>query len=43
MLRAIEFPRPEVWPFSPARLALSFGTLIPGIVDRIMAKRVLAG
>lgn len=43
MIRAMEFPRPEVWPFPPARLALSFATLIPGIVDRIMSKRVMPG
>jgi short-subunit dehydrogenase len=41
MIRAIEKPRPEVWPFGPSRLAVSVATLIPGFVDRIMAKRVL--
>ncbi len=34
MVRAIEKPRPEVWPFSPARWAISVATLVPGLVDR---------
>lgn len=43
MLAAIERPRPEVWPFAPSRWAVSVGTLIPGMVDRVMAKRVAPG
>jgi NADP-dependent 3-hydroxy acid dehydrogenase YdfG len=43
MVKAIEKPRPEVWPFAPSRWAVSVGTLIPGVVDRVMAKRVVPG
>jgi short-subunit dehydrogenase len=43
MVKAIEKPRPEVWPFAPSRWAVSVGTLIPGLVDRVMGKRVLPG
>ena len=43
MVAAIEKPRPEVWPFGPSRWAVSVGTLVPGMVDRVMAKRVLPG
>jgi 3-oxoacyl-[acyl-carrier protein] reductase len=38
MMRAIEKPRPELWPMRPARWALSFSTLFPGLTDRVMAK-----
>jgi short-subunit dehydrogenase len=41
MVAAIERPRPEVWPFPPSRWALSAGTLFPGMVDRLMGKRVV--
>jgi NADP-dependent 3-hydroxy acid dehydrogenase YdfG len=40
MTSAIEKPRPEVWPYTPMRWAVSLGTLVPGLVDRVMAKRV---
>jgi NADP-dependent 3-hydroxy acid dehydrogenase YdfG len=43
MVTAIEKPRPEVWPFRPSRWAVSAATLMPGFVDRLMAKRVLPG
>jgi short-subunit dehydrogenase len=43
MVNAIEKPRPEVWPFRPSRWAVSAATLMPGFVDRLMAKRVLPG
>src|SRR5688572_11395446 len=43
MVKAIERPRPEVWPFAPSRWVVSVGTLVPGIVDRVMAKRVVPG
>ena len=43
MAAAIERPRPEVWPFRPSRWAVTVGTLIPGAVDRMMAKRVVPG
>jgi short-subunit dehydrogenase len=38
MVAAIRSPRPEVWPFAPARFALSLATLLPGVGDRIMEK-----
>ncbi len=38
MIGAIERPRPELWPFQPARIAVSIGTLMPSVVDRIMGK-----
>jgi short-subunit dehydrogenase len=40
MARAIERPVPEVWPFVPSRWALSLATLMPRLVDRVMARRV---
>ncbi len=43
MLKAIEEPRPEVWPFAPSRWGLSAATLVPGLVDRVMGKRVMPG
>jgi NAD(P)-dependent dehydrogenase (short-subunit alcohol dehydrogenase family) len=43
MVAAIERPRPEVWPLRPSRWAVSAGTLMPGVVDRLMAKRVVPG
>ena len=43
IVAAIERPRPEVWPLRPSRWAVSVGTLIPGILDRLMAKRVVPG
>ena len=30
MVKAIERPRPEVWPFRPVALGRRGGTLIPG-------------
>jgi short-subunit dehydrogenase len=41
MTKAIEKPRPEVWPFRPVRWGVIAGTLVPGFVDRVMAKRVV--
>jgi short-subunit dehydrogenase len=38
MVRAIEHPRPEVWPFRPARWVLTFATFAPRIADRIMLR-----
>ena len=38
MLKAVEKPRPEVWPFRIARYGLSFSTLFPGATDRAMRK-----
>ena len=43
MLKAMEYPKPEVWPFAPSRFALGVATMIPGLVDRVMAKRVVPG
>ena len=41
MVRAIERPVPEVWPFRPSRWALSLATLAPKWVDRTLARRVV--
>lgn len=41
MAKAIERPRPEVWPFRPSRWALGAATLLPRLVDRLLAKRVI--
>ena len=38
MLKAVEKPRPEVWPLKIARYGLSFSTLFPGATDRVMRK-----
>jgi len=38
MIAYIQRPRPECWPFAPARAMLSLATLLPGIGDRIMQK-----
>lgn len=38
MRTAIQRPRAELWPLRPARWALSFATLCPGLVDSIMAR-----
>jgi short-subunit dehydrogenase len=40
MVRAIEKPVPEVWPFAPSRWALVAAALAPRFVDRLLAKRV---
>jgi short-subunit dehydrogenase len=41
IVRGLERPRPEVWPFRPSRWAVSVGTLMPRVVDRVLGKRVL--
>jgi NADP-dependent 3-hydroxy acid dehydrogenase YdfG len=41
MVRAIEAPRAEVWPYRLARWAVGIGTLVPGWVDGIVEKRVV--
>lgn len=41
MARAIERPVPEVWPHAPSRWALGLASLVPGWVDRIMARRIV--
>lgn len=38
MVHAMEKPPLELWPMRPARWALTFATLFPGIVDRVMGK-----
>jgi len=38
MIRGIEHPRPEVWPFWPHRYLLALGSIMPGMVDRVMGK-----
>jgi short-subunit dehydrogenase len=37
IIKAIERPKAEVWPFAPARWALAINALFPTIGDRIMA------
>jgi len=39
MVRAIERPRPEVWPIGSYRWMIGLGTLFPGLVDRVMLQR----
>lgn len=39
MIRAIEKPRPEVWPHALSRWLFSFATLMPGLVDGVVARR----
>ena len=41
IVRAIERPVPEVWPFRPSRWALSLATLAPKWVDRMLGRRVM--
>lgn len=41
IVRGIERPRPEVWPHRASRLAVSVGTLMPGLVDRVLGRRVV--
>src|SRR5687768_8146681 len=40
MVRAIETPVPEMWPFAASRWALGTAALAPRWVDRMLAKRV---
>ena len=37
--KAIERPRPEVWPMRPTRWALSLATFLPSVADRVLATR----
>ncbi|HEX4792501.1 MAG TPA: SDR family NAD(P)-dependent oxidoreductase [Humisphaera sp.] len=39
MVRAIQRPKPEVWPFRPARWFFTLGAMTPGLVDRVLNKR----
>jgi short-subunit dehydrogenase len=41
IVRGIERPRPEVWPLRPARWALGLATLLPSVVDRMLARRMV--
>ena len=41
IVRAIERPVPEVWPFAPSRWALGLSSLAPRWVDRMLARRVV--
>jgi hypothetical protein len=41
MTRAIERPRPEVWPYRLARWGVGVGALFPGVVDGVMRRRVV--
>ena len=38
IVAGIRRPRPEVWPFRPSRLALTFATLAPRLTDWIMSR-----
>jgi short-subunit dehydrogenase len=38
MVRAIQRPRPEVWPHAPTRFALAVASLLPRVTDRLMAR-----
>lgn len=38
MIKGIEKPTAEVWPFRPSRWLLSFSTLTPRMTDRVMGK-----
>ncbi|GIW77642.1 MAG: short-chain dehydrogenase [Phycisphaerae bacterium] len=38
MIEAIRRPRPEVWPSQAARIVVGFGTLMPGLVDRVLSR-----
>jgi short-subunit dehydrogenase len=37
IVKAIQHPKREVWPFAPARWGLALNALLPGIGDRLMA------
>ncbi len=39
MVKGIRAPRPEVWPFRPARWGVGIATLLPGLVDRVLSRR----
>ena len=41
VVRAIESPVAEVWPFAPSRWALSLATLAPKWVDRMLGRRMV--
>jgi short-subunit dehydrogenase len=41
MVRGIENPKPEVWPFGPSRYGVGLATMVPGFVDRVVSKRVV--
>ena len=38
MVRAIQRPRPEVWPHQPTRFALALASLMPGLADLAMSR-----
>jgi NAD(P)-dependent dehydrogenase (short-subunit alcohol dehydrogenase family) len=39
MMRAIEKPKPELWPISSYRWMIGLGTLFPGVIDRVLLRR----
>lgn len=39
MVKGIRSPRPEIWPFRPARWGVGLATLFPGFVDRVLSRR----
>jgi short-subunit dehydrogenase len=38
MLRCVRRPRPEVYPYRPARLLAGFAAMFPGLLDRMMGR-----
>lgn len=42
IVRLLERPRPELWPFGPARFGLAVAALWPGLADYFMARSPLA-
>ena len=42
ILRCVRRPRPEVYPYRPARLLASLSALFPGLVDRVMDRALAA-
>ena len=38
ILRCVRRPRPEVYPYRPARLLAGLAALVPGLVDRVMGR-----
>ncbi len=42
VVRLLERPRPELWPFGPARLGLGIAALWPGLADYFMARSPMA-
>ena len=39
IVRLIEHPQPELWPYSPVRYALAFAAAFPALADRLISKQ----